>query len=152
LINYLNDVQAPPYGLYSEDIDRSGTADTNDISKLNALLSGTSKFISWVNKTLPSNSCGGDSLMGGGGGESEAEAVETMIDELVVFLASVAPVTEEEWSDLATILNAVGECIETHVGSEDACELAGILTSEETSYANEGVNALAVEFAGEICS
>jgi cytoskeletal protein CcmA (bactofilin family) len=57
LIDYLNEVDTPPYGDYSCDMDHSDACGPSDITRLSDLLNGTSKFISWNNVPLPSNTC-----------------------------------------------------------------------------------------------
>ncbi len=57
LINYLNEVAEPPFGDYSCDMDHSTVCGPPDITRLIDLRNGSSKFIAWSSKTLPSNTC-----------------------------------------------------------------------------------------------
>lgn len=55
LIDYLNGVLTPPWGLFSTDIDHSGAANPADILRLIDLLNGAGSLDPWNNTTLPSN-------------------------------------------------------------------------------------------------
>lgn len=55
LIDTLNGAQAPPHGLYSQDIDRSGVAGPSDILRLIDLLNGADAYPVWNGTPRPVN-------------------------------------------------------------------------------------------------
>jgi hypothetical protein len=55
LIDYLNGIAVPPWGLLSTDIDRSGVAGPADILRLIDLLNGAGALDVWNNTALPTN-------------------------------------------------------------------------------------------------
>jgi len=57
IINYLNEVATPPYGVYSTDMDHSEAFNSSDALRLLDLLNGAGKFTSWYGATLPTNTC-----------------------------------------------------------------------------------------------
>ena len=48
LINFINAVAVPPYGIHSTDIDHSGTTDAEDIARAIDLLNGINSFSVWI--------------------------------------------------------------------------------------------------------
>ena len=57
LIDSLNGVFTPPWGIYSKDIDRSNAATPSDILREIDLLNGAGEFDPWNNVPLPSGTC-----------------------------------------------------------------------------------------------
>ena len=57
LIDYLKNVDDPPCGNYSCDMDHSNACGLPDILRVTDLLNGTSKFICWNTNTLPTSTC-----------------------------------------------------------------------------------------------
>lgn len=55
LIDFLNGVQAPPWGIYSLDTDRSGVSNPADILRLIDLLNGAGALDPWNQTPLPVN-------------------------------------------------------------------------------------------------
>ncbi len=53
MIDYLNGVDVPPWGLYSEDVDHSGLLAPPDILRVIDLLNGAGEFETWINTPLP---------------------------------------------------------------------------------------------------
>jgi len=55
IIDYINGVAASPWGIYSEDIDRSGMLGPPDILRVIDLLNGAGVYDPWLNTSLPEN-------------------------------------------------------------------------------------------------
>jgi hypothetical protein len=57
LINYLNGIEQPPFGLYGMDVDHSGVATPADILRLIDLLNGAQVFDVWNETPRPAIVC-----------------------------------------------------------------------------------------------
>ena len=55
VIDYINGVATSPWGIYSEDVDRSELLRPPDILRVIDLLNGAGVFNSWLNTPLPEN-------------------------------------------------------------------------------------------------
>ncbi|UCE59620.1 MAG: hypothetical protein JSU63_19525 [Phycisphaerales bacterium] len=55
LVDMLNEVESPPHGLHSQDIDHSGVFNTADILRLVDLLNGAGVYTSWFLSPTPVN-------------------------------------------------------------------------------------------------
>jgi len=55
IIDYINGVAVSPWGVYSEDIDRSGMLGPPDILRVIDLLNGAGVYDPWLNTLLPTN-------------------------------------------------------------------------------------------------
>jgi hypothetical protein len=53
LIDHLNGVVNPPYGLWQTDANRSGSAEPSDVLRVIDLLNGADAFDPWLGRTLP---------------------------------------------------------------------------------------------------
>ncbi|MFQ5415088.1 MAG: hypothetical protein ACE5E6_11580, partial [Phycisphaerae bacterium] len=88
LIDVLNDVVVPPFGLFSTDIDHSGIANASDILRIIDLLNGAGTLDAWNGVGAPDNVCEppvcpgeGDCCMSNGTpGCNDAECCSTVCD------------------------------------------------------------------------
>ncbi len=53
LVDFLNEVKTPPYGIYSTDIDHNGVFDEADVDRLIELLKGEGYPQEWLDTTTP---------------------------------------------------------------------------------------------------
>ena len=58
IIDYINGVGTSPWGIYSEDVDRSNLLGPPDILRVIDLLNGAGVFDPWLNVPLPTNPSG----------------------------------------------------------------------------------------------
>ena len=143
LMNYLNEVEEPPHGDYSCDIDHSGVFGSPDINRLIDLLNGAGKFISWNNKSLPDNTCPGGRQSAGQGGSTSpfggttlTEADAEFIDGFVTYVATaVIPDAEAEGLFELIVEALTGFCID-NLSPDDRATLADKLQDPLLTFAS----------------
>ena len=144
LINYINGADTPPYGLYSTDINHSGVASSPDINRLIDLLNGAGTFITWITRSLPTNTCAAQSAMGGGeggtasltaaGGSGQASA--ELSDAVVLFFVTTNPSGAEAESDAIKAAAANTEFYVEHYSDAERIALADILEDSNLTFAS----------------
>jgi len=146
LINYINEVQTPPYGSYSTDIDHSGATNAQDISRLTDLVNGADTFIPWAWTSLPTNSCEGESAMGGGGGSSapafaspgdDTSDNAALAEAFVLFLTTQVPADLQEEDDLGVAAQGIVAVCMNFFSNAELAALADALDDSTLDFATD---------------
>ena len=161
IINYINGVDTPPYGLYSTDINHSGVASSADITRLIDLLNGAGTFITWITKSLPTNTCATQSGAGGGGGGGGNEMVEPLpnpapanaelSDAFVTFLTITDPSGVEAENDFLRAAQAISAFCAAHHSDAERVALADRLEDSNLTFASALAAAAAATAAETLC-
>ena len=152
LINYINGTQTPPHGFYSTDINHSGVTNSQDLTRLIDLLNGAGTFITWMTKSLPTNTCEAQSAMGGGGGGTSSltsspdpgQANAALSDAAVLFFAATNPSGAEAESDFMEVAMSLTAFYVEHFSDAERVALADRLEDSNLTFASTvGANAAA---------
>ncbi|UCC29676.1 MAG: hypothetical protein JSU86_15910 [Phycisphaerales bacterium] len=146
LINYLNEVEDPPHGDYSCDIDHSGLCGPPDINRLIDLLNGAWWYIVWNNRELDEGlepdicQARGEGMLADGNG--------AFINGFVTHMSTVVITDAQSEADFKMIVDATaGFCVD-NLSLDERATLADRLQDPSLKFESP----LAEEMVPEIVS
>ena len=156
IIDYLNGVGSPPWGIYSTDIDHSGVFNPPDILRVIDLLNGAGVYDPWLWTFRPTNDAcpPGYGFAGLGGGEDQsvgipseetspaADDIEQFGAGFVRYLAMSNPLASGAEAEFRMIVEALtGFCVQNLSPTERA-KLADKLRDPSLTFASETATAM----------
>jgi len=141
LIDILNGVRQPPYGLYSCDVDHSGACGSVDIGRVIDLLNGAGKFVPWLNVYMVANTCpDGQSAMIASGddawGDVEWDA-SAFMSATVDLLAKLEPSDELDETGLKELVDKLTDFTIQMLGFDEQKTLADWLEAPSLLFASD---------------
>lgn len=146
----LNHVCTPAYGEYTCDIDHSGAVTPADYTRLIDLLNGAQTFITWLDKSIATNTCpaGGESAMAGGesslagsalpeGASYSDVGMAAYMDGLVDLLTRLEVNDRIDESGLAELVTGLSDFSVQILAYEEQQALADALEDPELTFASE---------------
>lgn len=147
-----NNVCIPDYGDYSCDINRDGAWTATDNTELQALLSGTNKYLDWSGRTLATNTCSCGAFRFAGRASSLGEEVDNYYfgDWLVNYLGRANPSDAYQEQEFLTIAGDLTSWVIQNFDGDEQQYLVDQLNDPGLTFASKSGIASATDLESAI--